>query len=110
MKLTIGKKIGAGYGVALLIMAGMGAAAYRNTDGLVESANWVAHTHRVMATAQDIVNTLTAAESGVRGYVLTGDERYLREYENAVSLAAKWKTLRALATDDPGHQSRLDAL
>jgi methyl-accepting chemotaxis protein len=110
MKLTIGQKIAAGYGAALLIMAIIGVTAYRNTEHLVESANWVTHTHQVLGEAENIVVTLVDAESSVRGYVLAGDERYLQPYEAMGALALRWKTLRELTADNPAQQRRLELL
>jgi methyl-accepting chemotaxis protein len=110
MKLTIGQKIAGGYGAALLIMATIGVTAYRNTERLVENANWVTHTHRVLGEAEDILATLADGESSVRGYVLAGDERYLQPYEAIGTLAGKWKALRDLTVDNPAQQRRLDLL
>jgi methyl-accepting chemotaxis protein len=110
MKLTIGRKIAAGYGAALLIMATIGVVAYGNTDRLVSSANWVTHTHKVLEEADNILVTLADAESAVRGYVLAGDERYLQPIEAVGTLAGRWRTLRDLTVDNPAQQRRLDLL
>jgi methyl-accepting chemotaxis protein len=110
MKLTIGQKIAAGYSAALLIMAVIGIGAYRNTEHLVENANWVTHTHQVLAEAENILFALVEAEGGVRGYVVAGDERYLQPYETLGTVAGRWNTLRELTADNPAQQSRLDRL
>ena len=52
---------------------------------LYEAADWVSHTHRVINQTDDIVTLLTAAESGMRGYVITGDENYLSNLDDLPS-------------------------
>ena len=48
MKWTIGRKIGAGYAVALLALVLIGVVAYRNTTELIADAGWVAHNHEAL--------------------------------------------------------------
>jgi methyl-accepting chemotaxis protein len=110
MKLTVGQKIGAGYGAALLIMTIVGVAAYKNTASLIESAAWVTHTHQVLEVGESILTSLGHAESATRGYVLTGEPRYLQTFEGLGTMAGGRKTLRELTADNRLQQRRLDAL
>ena len=48
MTWSIGKKIGSGFGLALVMLATVGAVSYDSTTKLVESAGWVQHTHEVL--------------------------------------------------------------
>ncbi|MBI2527220.1 MAG: CHASE3 domain-containing protein [Candidatus Rokubacteria bacterium] len=57
------------------------------------------------------LSLLKDAETGQRGYLLTGDERYLEPYQDA--LAALWERQRELRVGlaaRPGQRERLDAL
>ena len=54
MKLTIGKRILFGYGLAMLFMALTGIAAYRGTVQLLDANDWVRHTYLVIDVAKDI--------------------------------------------------------
>ena len=54
MRLTIGKRILLGYGLAMLFMALTGIAGYRGTVQLLDANYWVGHTFQVIDVAKDI--------------------------------------------------------
>src|SRR5713226_6991888 len=81
MKWTVGTKIGTGYALALLILVIFGAVSYRNTTGLVEAAEIRVHTYQVLQNLGEMLSALQNAETGQRGYVITGEERYLEPYQ-----------------------------
>ena len=82
--MKIGTRILAGYGLALVVIIAVGIVAYRSTTELVDTADWVAHTHKVQFAVSQLLNTLTDAETGQRGFILTGEERYLQPYQAAI--------------------------
>src|SRR5713101_9252781 len=111
MKWSIGAKIGGGFGLALAILVVIGAVSYRSTTGFIESSEWVEHTHRVLEKLTDLVARMTDAETGQRGYVITGEEHYLEPYRSAIeAVDQRLKDLRKLTADNPNQQRRLDAL
>ncbi|HEV2247145.1 MAG TPA: CHASE3 domain-containing protein [Terriglobia bacterium] len=111
MKWTIGTKIGGGYALALAILAVIGFVSYRSTTRFIGSAEWVEHTHQVLQKLEALVSSLKDAETGQRGYLITGEERYLEPYRSANEAVDQMlKDLRKLAADNPSQQQRLDAL
>jgi methyl-accepting chemotaxis protein len=111
LKLTIGQKILMGYGVAVVFMAIMGAAAYQSTEHLVTANRWVEHTFLVIDRAEGIHIDLVEIESASRGYVMTGDARFLESSEAVKTrLAENRKQLRTLTADNSAQQRRLDVL
>ena len=73
-----------------------------NIERLRTQSGWVSHTHEVRSSLEKILSDLKDAESGQRGYVITGDERYLRPYdEAAVAFATDTARLEALTADNP---------
>ncbi len=54
MKLTVGKKILLGYGLAMLFMALTGIAGYQGTQRLLDANYWVRHTYQVIGEAKNI--------------------------------------------------------
>jgi len=111
LKLTIGRKILLGYGLAALFMAAMGMAAYRSTDHLLEANRWVRHTFLVIAGAEDVHIDLVGIESACRGYVATGDTHFLESVEGMKTrLTESRKLVRMLTADNPSQQSRLGVL
>jgi signal transduction histidine kinase/CheY-like chemotaxis protein/CHASE3 domain sensor protein len=63
-----------------------GIIAYVNTRTLRNDAQLVTQTHEVLSALDDVLALTTDAETGQRGFVITGDERYLHPYNVAVRL------------------------
>ena len=109
--LSLERRVQIGFGVAVAIIAGVGAATLRSTYATVDSAHWVAHTLQVRADLEGMVADLIEAETGVRGYVITGDTSYLEPYHSArATLGSRLAGLRTLTADNPAQQRRLDSL
>src|SRR3954471_23504086 len=57
---------------------------YRGENNLRESFRWVSHTNQVETAIERLQRTLVDAESGQRGFLLTGDADYLAPYLAAI--------------------------
>ena len=111
MEWNVGRKIGAGYILALLIFAVVGVITYQNTTQLIEDSAWVEHTHQVLEGLESVISDLKDAETGQRGYIITGEDRYLEPFLTGVEQAGKdIKVVRELTTDNPNQQLRLSAI
>jgi len=67
----------------------------------------VLHARAVVLSVEETLSQLRDAETGQRGYLLTGDPRYLEPYQAAVSrVNATVVQLRGVATVHPGQQAR----
>ena len=109
--LSLERRIQVGFGIAVAIIVAVGAASLRSTDATVSGAHWVAHTLQVRAELEAGFADLMEAETGVRGYVITGDTSYLAPYRFArATLSSRLRGLRALTADNPVQQRRLDSL
>jgi PAS domain S-box-containing protein len=93
---------------ALIMNAGL---TYRNTRQLVEDARQVAHTHEVLDALEQLISTMKDAETGQRGYLITGERQYLEPYEAGVAAVGdRIRRLERLTADNPEQQARLDGL
>jgi len=111
MKWTIGKKIGAGFSLALVAIVIIGAVSYWSTAKLTSTAEWVQHTHQVLAGLESILSSLKDTETGQRGYLLTGEERYLEPYHSGkAAIQQKLSEVRKLTKDNTNQQRRLNSL
>jgi signal transduction histidine kinase len=73
--------------------------------------NWRVHTADVLETLEKARDAMVDAETGVRGYLITGDEHFLEPYHSGGNAyTAAIQKLRNLAPDNPALQSRLDEL
>jgi methyl-accepting chemotaxis protein len=111
MRWSIGKKIGGGFGLALIALTIIGAVSYDSTSKLIDSAEWVRHSHEVLDRLDELLSAMKDAETGQRGYVITGEARYLQPYQGArEAVDQKLKRLLELTVDNPIQQRRLAAL
>jgi methyl-accepting chemotaxis protein len=108
---TVGRRLIAGFGLSALTLVLVAVVSYRNAYLLIENNDWVAHSHQVRIELSDILSELKDAETGQRGYLLTGDESYLAPHTAAVgSLQGTLSNLRKLTVDNPKQQQRLASL
>lgn len=108
---TVAKKLLAGFGLAALTLMVIATVAYFNTGLLIANAGWVAHTFEVHGKLNSLLSAVTDAETGVRGFVITGEESYLEPHKSASqSIKSTIQDLRSLTSDNPNQQSRLNAL
>lgn len=111
MKWNVGKKIGIGFGLALLFLIVIGGVSLRCVIKLEDTSQWVTHTHAVIEKVESLFSALKDAETGQRGYIITGAPKYLEPYNTARdSLSSNLKELKALTKDNQNQQRRLDQL
>jgi methyl-accepting chemotaxis protein len=108
--LTFGRKIAAGFALSLVLLIAIGTVAYTNLSKLTSTSQWVTHTHEVLEHIAGVLSLLKDAETGQRGYVITGDEAFLEPYhQGAGEVLNVVKDLRKLTADNPSQQKRIDA-
>jgi methyl-accepting chemotaxis protein len=106
---TFGRKLAAGFSISLVLLAVVGATSYRTFDALTSTSEFVTHTHTVLEHTGRVLSLLKDAETGQRGFVITGDDAFLDPYTTAVKdLPNVLKDTRALTRDNPSQQRRLD--
>jgi PAS domain S-box-containing protein len=100
-----------GFLLALILLVGGSVVVYGTTRRLADNGRRVAHTYEVLKEISEMLTTLQAAETGQRGYLLTGQEPYLEPYRRAIDrVYERLHLLRQLTRDHPDHRRRLDAL
>ncbi len=88
-----------------------GVIAYRNVEVLRAANAHIRHTHSVLISIDDLLSTTQDAETGQRGYLLTGENEYLEPYQSAVSgIASRIDTVATLTRDNPVQQANLRPL
>ena len=108
---AIERKIFFGFGLALVVLIGTVVVAYHSILRFQETSRLVAHTHEVLTELEATLSLMKDAETGHRGYVITGDENYLEPYHAAVKLMPEQlKRVRGLTADNAAQQRRLEIL
>ena len=111
MTRTFDRRFYLGIAAVFLITAGNSVLAYNNTRILFETAGEVSHTHAVLGALAELLSTAKDAETGERGFVITGELEYLQPYHVAEGTINSWfRTIDTLTRDNPHLQADLTEL
>ncbi len=111
MNSSVKNNLRLGLGLSLLILFVTSLASYISINNLIKSADLVAHSNSVMTNLDGVISTLKDAETGQRGYLLTGDKVFLEPYIGAKEHAADLLSQIALKTrDNPFQQENVKRL
>jgi signal transduction histidine kinase len=109
--LTLAEKVAVAFMVGVVYLAIVGSVAYTNVRGFAEATARAEHTYVILRALEETFSLVTGAETGSRGYVITGDAEYLAPYRDAEQKAvARLRTLEILLADNPSQRRRLNAL
>ncbi len=93
------------------ILALVGGATWERLDAARSSRRWSQHSVQVIDTLQELGLVVRDAETGQRGFLLTGSDAYLAPYQAALGRAAFLQgELQRLTADDAQVQAQLRAL
>jgi signal transduction histidine kinase/DNA-binding response OmpR family regulator/CHASE3 domain sensor protein len=111
MKMTLGRKILLGFIACAMILFGVAVFSYRNNEKFIDSNAWVDHTNQVMYEFEQILVYSVDAETGARGFVITGDDKYLEPFVNAsTKIFEHVDKVKELTKDNPVQQKNIDEL
>jgi len=81
---------------------------YQRDISLIDTANWVSHTHRTITKAELIKKLVVDMETGERGFLITGKEQFLEPFKLGKSDYLKdHSDLNQLVSDNPAQVIRL---
>jgi diguanylate cyclase (GGDEF)-like protein/PAS domain S-box-containing protein len=111
VKTIIHWRIVAGFALAVLILATGGVLLYRSTREFRITRIQVRNNRDVLDALQSYLSCAQDAETGERGYLLTGNETYLEPYNRAVSeIDARVNRIETMLAKDPSRQSAVSEL
>jgi CheY-like chemotaxis protein/CHASE3 domain sensor protein len=100
-----------GFGSAVAAVVVIALLSYVSLQATTESAQSLTQSVEVLGQLEGLLSGLKDAETGQRGYLLTGKESYLEPYTNAkTALPAEFKALRTVLVTRPEQARRLVAL
>ena len=106
--MSAGAKIGVALTMAFVVLVAVGGTAYVSTQRLLEANRLVIHTQYVQEKLEDVIAVHVDAETGQRGFIITGEERYLEPYNAALGRIQKdIETLTSLTRDNAEQQDSL---
>lgn len=108
--MTIGKKIGVGFGSMLLLVFILASVVLYRTNSINKQFTFVIeHDAPVIANAHHLSKLILDMETGQRGYVITGNEEFLEPYIDAIlSFDEMIEVEKALVSDNPPQVKMLE--
>ena len=105
------RKLVAAAAVALAVLAVNAALTWINTRSLRDALEWVGHTRAVMLGLSETLAAVADAESGQRGYLITGNFGYLDPYIAARrTLSGELDSLERLTVASPAQNARIQEI
>ncbi|WP_143238726.1 methyl-accepting chemotaxis protein [Agrobacterium tumefaciens] len=93
------------------ISVGVSILSYQSVSKLEETAKMTDHTYKVIGTLNGITMSMVNQETGLRGYLLSADNKFLAPQKaGLVDYRQNLDDVRKLTSDNPAQQKRLDAL
>ncbi|HAF36177.1 MAG TPA: histidine kinase, partial [Sphingobacterium sp.] len=100
-----------GIGFSLVVLLISSTASYIGIQEQNRHRQELAVTRKIISTSTSLLASLQGAETGNRGFLLTGKESYLAPFNNAlVSLPKDLQEIEALTKQDPVQKVRVDSL
>jgi signal transduction histidine kinase/ActR/RegA family two-component response regulator len=111
MRKPVERTLVIGFSVILVVLLGNMVLSYRATRTIIENERWVTHTYKVIGELDATISTIVDAESGQRGFLITGIDGYLDLYNEAISgVGDHLRSLRNLTVDNPNQQQLISIL
>jgi PAS domain S-box-containing protein len=111
MDRILDRSVLAGLGLLVALLLASAALSYHHMQRLYQDAAGVATSQEELDLTGHTLRSLLDAETGVRGFVITGREEYLQPYDEAVQrLDGEIAGLRERAKQDPVKQRRIERL
>lgn len=106
--LTVGKKLSLAF-LALILVSLIGSSvSLFNFSKLEDASEMNVHTYEVMGAADDMLLNMVNVETGIRGYVASGNEAFLDPYKDGrKNFRTAFEKAKSLTADNPAQQKRL---
>src|ERR1019366_7153882 len=107
----IGSRILLGFGLLFSLLLFSAAISYYNTHELFLSARELLRSYEIQSALGAILSTMKDAETGTRGYIITGNDAFLEPYRLAIArIHPQFEHLHGLLAKDHRHADNLAAL
>ncbi|MBD3583040.1 response regulator [Flavobacterium selenitireducens] len=111
MNTTFKRNLIVSFGVSILLLLVSSGAAYLSIRSLLGSTELVDHTNEVIYNLNRGQQVIVDAQTSMRGFIITGKDDYLADYNGAeVRADAYFNKLKELTSDNPVQQNNLREL
>ena len=111
MKLSLKTNLRLGLGLSLILLILSSLASYISIRNLIKNADLVAHSNEVISGLENAISALKDAETGQRGYLLTGNKVFLEPYNGAKERVNElYAQIKKETVDNEFQQNKIDTL
>ena len=104
---TLKKKLVATFAAILALAGVLIGVALVNTSRLLETVGWNTHTYQVLAESERMLLNMVNIETGLRGFVASGDEKFLDPLKQGrEKFAEHFDKAKSLTSDNAEQQAR----
>ena len=104
-------KLFSGFGSILGLMVAIAIMVYLTMASLIETSDWVKHTHKTIGNGKTLEKLLVDMETGARGFLISGAEEYLEPYKKGrVAFETLITETKQLVDDNPAQVARLEQI
>jgi two-component system, cell cycle sensor histidine kinase and response regulator CckA len=97
--------------IGIVILVGFNVVSYQMLQHEREHMSLVKHSRQIIDATHEILSAMKDAETGQRGYLLTGNPQYLEPYQTAIKyIRSDLAVLQGLVQGNPVQQRRSDQL
>jgi signal transduction histidine kinase/CheY-like chemotaxis protein/CHASE3 domain sensor protein len=109
--MTIERKVLTGLIACAIIFIGLAIFILKNSDKFIASTNLVDHSNKVVNEFEQVLVTSMDIETGSRGFIITGEDKYLEPFTNAGNkLSEHLEKVKKLTKDNPEQQTNIAEL
>ncbi|MCO5949452.1 response regulator [Mucilaginibacter flavidus] len=111
LKFSFRQQVFAGFAISVFLVLLVGVLSYKSINKLESDSGSVEHTQKVINTSTNLLQLLTDAETGMRGYVATVKPPFLEPYNKSLpNIKYDIEQLRELIQDNNIQVRRVDSL
>ncbi|RJF84378.1 methyl-accepting chemotaxis protein [Azospirillum cavernae] len=109
--LQIGRKLLVSFAALILVIGAINATTYGALSTIQTSNGRTTHTYKVIQTVNAVMAAMVDQETGVRGYLVSGDQAFLEPYRSGQrTYDETLAEVKRLTADNPQQQRRLDEI
>jgi signal transduction histidine kinase len=111
MKISLENKITLGFILSLLMLIIISIVSYQYIIRLSNDRRKTKQSQEVLTVLSTLISTITEAETAQRGYIITGNDRFLERIDQAdLKIINLFQGLKQLASDNPQHHVRIQSI
>lgn len=111
MKYSFNRQLKVVFGIALILLIGVGIFSFNNITGLIENSADANKTTRIMLSLESVISQVKDAETAQRGFLLTRNADLLMPFEGSKErVESEIEVIRVLTENDSVQNKLLDSL